>query len=154
MKAILIYHFGEDLAFTYPRGKKKSQIFYLSRVEIEDGIETIRRKDSIEMYAKKLRSECQEFYFGLDKSFRYVSDLQSGMGKLESTENLQHWNSFFDAMFPTRRSSVAIKRNCVVVFQIVYNLIHNGQRKTPLHTVISQSIHDTCKSKSLIQMFN
>ena len=88
MKAILIYHFGEDLAFTYPRGKKKSQIFYLSRVEIEDGIETIRRKDSIEMYAKKLRSECQEFYFGLDKSFRYASDLQYGMEKLESTDSL------------------------------------------------------------------
>ena len=57
-------------------------------------------------------------------------------------------------MFPTRCSSVAVKRKCKVVFQIVYNLIHNGQRKTPLHTVISQSIHDTCESKSLIQMFH
>ena len=57
-------------------------------------------------------------------------------------------------MFPTRCSSVAIKRKCEVVFQIVYNLIHNGQRKTPLYTVISQSIHDTCESKSFIQTFN
>ena len=57
-------------------------------------------------------------------------------------------------MFPPRSSFVAIKRKCEVVFQIVYNLIHNGQRKTPLHKVISQSIHDTYKSKSLIQMFN
>ena len=57
-------------------------------------------------------------------------------------------------MFPTRCSSVAIKRKCEVVFQIVYNLIHNGQRKTPLYTIISQSIHDTWKSKSLIQRFN
>ena len=154
MKAILIDHFGEDLAFTYPGDKKKSQIFYLSRVQIEDVIETIRAKDPIELCAKKLRSECQEFYFGLDKSFRYASDLQYGMEKLESTDSLQHWNSFFDITFPTRRSSVAIKRKCEVVFQIAYNLIRNGQRKTPLHTVISQSIYDTCKSKSLIQMFN
>ena len=57
-------------------------------------------------------------------------------------------------MFPTRRSSVAMKRKCEVVFQIVFNLIHNGQRKTLLYTVISRSIRDTCKSKSLIQMFN
>ena len=154
MKAILIDHFGVDLAFTYPRGKKKSQMFYLSRVQIEDVIKTIRAKDSMEMCAKKLTSEWQEFYFGLDKSFRYVSDLKYGMEKLESADCLQCWNSFFDIMFLTRRSSVAIKRKCEVVFQIVYNLIHNGQRKTPLHIVISQSIHDTCKSKSLIQMFN
>ena len=154
MKAILIDHFGEDLAFAYPRDKKKSQMFYPCRVQIEDAIETIRAKDSVEMCAKKLRSECQEFYFGLDQSFRYASDLQYGMEKLESTDNLQHWNSFFDIMFPTRHSSVAIKRKCEVVFQVVYNLIRNGHRKKPLHTVISQSIHDTCKSKSLIWMFN
>ena len=96
MKAILIDNFGEDLAFTYPRGKKKSQMFYLSRVQIEDVIETIRAKDTMEMCAEKLRSECQEFYFGFDKSFRYASDLEYEMEKLESTDSLQHWNSFFD----------------------------------------------------------
>ena len=112
MKAILIGHFVEDLGFTYPRGKKKSQIFYLSRGKIEDVIETIRAENPIEMCAKKLRSEWQEFCFGLDKSFRYASDLQYGMEKLECTDSLQHWNSFFDIMFLTRRSSVAIKRKC------------------------------------------
>ena len=152
MKAILIDHFDEYLAFTYPRDKKKSQMFYLSRVQTEYFIETICAKDPIELCAKKPRFECQEFYFGLDK--RYASDLDYRMEKLESTGSLQHWNSFFDIMFPTRRFSVAITSKCEVVFQIVYNLIHNGQRKTPLHTVISQGIHDTFKSKGLIQMFN
>ena len=46
MKAILTGHFVEDLGLTYPRGKKKSQMFYLSRVKIEDIIETIRAKRS------------------------------------------------------------------------------------------------------------
>ena len=66
----------------------------------------------------------------------------------------QHWNSFFEIMFHTCRSCVAIERQWELVFQIAYNLIHNGQRKTPLHTILSQSIHDTCKSKSSIRMFN
>ena len=117
-------------------------MFYLCRVQIEDVIETICAKDPI------------EFYFGLDKIFRYARDLQYGMEKLESTNSLRHWNSFFDIMFPTGCSSVAIERTYEVVFQIVYNLIHNDQRKGTLHTVNLQSIHDTCKSKSLIQMFN
>ena len=50
----------------------------------------IRAKGPIEMCVKKPGSECQEFYFGLDKSFRYASDLQYGMEKLESTDSLQH----------------------------------------------------------------
>ena len=50
-------------------------MLYLSRVQIEEIIETIRAKDSIEMCAEKRRSEFQEFYFGLDKSFRYTSHL-------------------------------------------------------------------------------
>ena len=116
MKAILTGHFVEDLGLTCPRGKKKSQMFYLSRVKIEDIIETIRAKDPIEMCAKKLRSEWQEFCFGLDKSFRYASDLQYGMEELESTDSLQNWSSFLDIMFLTRRSSAAIKRKCEVVF--------------------------------------
>ena len=154
MKAIPTDHFGEDLAFTYSRDIKKSQMFCPSRVQIEDVIETIRVEEPIEMCAKKLISQYQEFYFGLDKSFRYASDLQYGMEKLEYTDSLQHWNSFFDIMFLPRRSSVAINKKCEVFFQIVHNLIHKGQRKTPFHTVISQSIHDSCKSKCLIQMFN
>ena len=116
MKAILTGHFVEDLGLTCPRGKKKSQMFYLSRVKIEDIIETIRAKDPIEMCAKKLRSEWQEFCFGLDKSFRYASDLQNGMEKLDSTDSLQHWSSFLGIMFLIRRSSVALKRKCKVVF--------------------------------------
>ena len=61
MKAILNDHFREDLTFTYPRYKYKSQIFYLSRVQIEDAIEIICAKDPIEMYSKKLKSEYQQF---------------------------------------------------------------------------------------------
>ena len=50
MKVIVIDHFGEDLAFTYPRDKR-SQMFHLSRVQIEVAIETIRAKDPVEMCA-------------------------------------------------------------------------------------------------------
>ena len=41
-----------------------------------------------------------------------------------------------------------------MIFQVVYNMLHNGQIKTPLHTAIAECIHDTYKSKSLIQILN
>ena len=66
---LLINHFGEELAFTYSRDKKKSQLFYLSANKTENVIETIRTNDPIEKCAKHLKSQCQEFDFGLDHGF-------------------------------------------------------------------------------------
>ena len=96
----------------------------------------------------------QEFDFGLDHSFWYAIDFECGTEKLKSGASLQCWNSFFDCMFPSWSSSASIKRKCDAIFQIIFNHIHNGQRKTPFETAILQSIHDTCKSKNLIQIFN
>ena len=154
MKILLINHFGDTLAFMYPQDKRKSQMFYLSTVQTKDVIETLRLNDPIEVCVKKLRSECKSYDFGLNQSFRYAIDLQLGMEKLQSYDSLQCWNKFFNALFPVHFSSESIRRKCDVIFQIVLNIINGGQRKTRLHTAIAQSIHDTCKSKNLIKIFN
>ena len=154
MKTLLINHFGDVLAFMYPQDKRKSQMFFLATIQTEDVIETIRVNDPVQVCAKQLKSECKSFDFGLDQSFRYASDLQLGMEKLRLYDSLQCWNKFFDALFPARSSSESIRRKCDVIFQVIFNIINAGQRKTPLHTAIAQSIHDTCKSKNLIQIFN
>ena len=154
MKTLLINHFGDTLAFMYPQDKRKSQMFYLSTVQTKDVIETLRLNDHIEVCVKKLRSECKSYDFGFNQSFRYASELQLGMEKIQSYDSLQCWNKFFNALFPARSSSESIRRKCDVIFQIVFNIINGGQRKTPLHTAIAQSIHGTCKSRNLIQIFN
>ena len=154
MKTLLINHFGDVFAFMYPRDKRKSEMFYLSTIQTEDVIKTISVNDPVEVCSKQLKSECKSFDFVLDQSFRYASDLQLGMEKLQSNDSLQSWNKFFDALFPARSSSESIRRKCDVIFQIIFNIINGGQRKTPLHTAIAQSIHETCKSKNLIQIFN
>ena len=154
MKTLLINHFGDVFAFMYPRDKRKSEMFYLSTIQTEDVIKTISVNDPVEVCSKQLKSECKSFDFALDQSFRYASDLQLGTEKLQSNDSLQSWNKFFDALFPARSSSESIRRKCDVIFQIIFNIINGGQRKTPLYTAIAQSIHDTCKSKNLIQIFN
>ena len=148
MKTLLINHFGDALAFMYHQDKRKSQMFYLSTVQTKDVIETLRLNDPIEVCAKKLRSECKSYDFGLNQNFQYASDLQLGMEKLQSYDSLQCWNKFCNALFPAHSSSESIRRKCDVIFQIVVNIINDGQHKTPLHTAIAQSIHDTCKSKN------
>ena len=40
------------------------------------------------------------------------------------------------------------------MFQFVFNIVHNGKEKTPMHISVAQTIHDTCRSKQLVQIFN
>ena len=155
LKNILIDHFGEEICFTYPKDRKKPQLFYSSRIQSGTVIETIRSNEPIEVCAKTLRAECETFNFGLNNSYRYANDLDLSLRHYySSTRQLTSWETFFDTLFPNRNSSELIKRKCDIIFQIVFNIIHNGQQKTPMHTAIAQTIHDTCKSKKLIQIMN
>ena len=36
----------------------------------------------------------------------------------------------------------------------MFNMVHNGKRKTPMLACIAECIHDTCKSKKLMKMLN
>ena len=118
-------------------------------------METMCINDPVEVCVKKLKSECKTFDFGLNDSFRYVSDLEICMDKLHSAyKDMKSWNKFFDQFFPTRPTSEPITRKCDMIFQAVYNMVHGGQAKTPLHTALAECIHNTCKSKLLIQIFN
>ena len=40
------------------------------------------------------------------------------------------------------------------MFQMEFYLIHNGKRKTPLHVALSELIHDSSRSKKVIQIMN
>ena len=41
-----------------------------------------------------------------------------------------------------------------IIYRIVFNIVHTGQKKTPLHVSSSEAIHDTGQSKKLIQILN
>ena len=56
----------------------------------------------------------------------------------------------FDAPGISKSRSRQIK----ALFQIMFYNIHNGTKKTPLHSLISQVMYDTCKSATLIKSFN
>ena len=122
----------------------------MSTIQTEEILETMHVNVPVEICAKNLKSECKTFEFGLNNSFRYATDLEIGMDKLHSAvETLESWNKFYN-IFPSRSTSESITRKCDMIFQVFYNMVNGGQPKTPIHTVIAQCIHDTCKSKPLI----
>ena len=37
---------------------------------------------------------------------------------------------------------------------MIFNMVHNGQKKTPVHVGLSETVYDICRSKELIQIMN
>ena len=66
----------------------------------------------------------------------------------------EEWINFFTALFNSFTNSDNVKRKSMVIFQIVYWIIHNGGKKTLLHASVTQMIHEVCRSKQLIGIFN
>ena len=42
VKQMLLAHFGEDICFTYPKGKRKSQLFFSTKIPSADLVKTLR----------------------------------------------------------------------------------------------------------------
>ena len=148
---MLIDHYGDETCFSYPKDRQKSQmLFSAKKVDIA---ETLRLNDNIKSYAEKLREESRSYDFGLNNSHCSSEDLLISLNQLTENHPMA-WTTFFNAIFPYRKKSEHIKHKTDVLFQIFFTPIHNGQKKTPLHVSLCETIHDTCRYKKLIQILN
>ena len=55
----------------------------------------------------------------------------------------ESWTIFFDTLFSRRKRSEHIKREGDNIFQFIFNIVHNGKEKTPMHISVAQTIHNT-----------
>ena len=147
IKDMIIDLLGDSICFSYPRVRKKSQMFFSSKIK------TIDIGESLKECANVLRTECEEFDFCLDESFNLAEDATLSL-KYYLKDCPPTWSAFFDSMFPYQSKSENIIRKCDTIFQIIYYLVHNGKKKTPFHLSLCESIHDTCRSKELITIMN
>ena len=156
VKRLLIEHYGNDICFTYPKDQKQSQIFFSSHICPADVVEHVRTKENINqnyLCGNQLRKECQSFEFLLDQSYCDANDAMLSSEQYAINPPVA-WESFFDGLFPKRKKSITLQKKCEVIFQIIYYVINNGHKKTPLHVSIAESVHDKSRSKKLIQVLN
>ena len=76
---MLINQFGEEICFTHPRDRTKSQMFFSTKICPADVIETLRVSDPVKICAAKLRKECEDFDFLLENSYGDADDLECGL---------------------------------------------------------------------------
>ena len=65
LKKRLIETFGDEICFSYPKDKRKSQVFFSRHVQTTELVETIRSQDVIKDCARILKNECIEYEFHL-----------------------------------------------------------------------------------------
>ena len=71
MKSLLIDHYGKNICFTYPKDRKKSQIFFSTALRQVDAVGSLRNKTStfdIISCAKTLECDMKLFKFQLGES--------------------------------------------------------------------------------------
>ena len=134
-----------------PKGCEKISDVFSTRVKSEDITETLRRNDFILKCGEYLRKECQNLDLGLAGSYCSADDIEISFNN--STQNRPNgWEKIFNTLFLYCTQSVNIKRKSDMIFQIIYYIIHNGKQKTPFHISLTEAIHDTCRSKTLVQV--
>ena len=124
----------------YPKDRKKSQMFFSAKVFLTDIAETLRSNDPVKICAEKLRNECEQFDFLLEGSFNDADDIKLSFDHYNQNRP-NSWELFFNSLFPYRSKSDNIKRKCDSVFQIIYNVVHNGYKKTTMHISLYEAIH-------------
>ena len=130
-------------------------MIFFYKIQSADVIESLPNTDHVQKCETLLRKrkECEDFDFFLQGSFNSLEDLVLSSGNYSENQP-SSWNSFFDTMFPAWNKFASITRKCYTIFKIVCDLVHNGQKKTPLHLSLWECVHDTCESKKLIQIIN
>ena len=131
--------------------------------------DVIRRLQSINIY-KEVDSNLSDVIlstsFDTDDKFGEVNELQNSWQNITIPEELVY---FFSALFKLpqtklfnqydpndesndfkARKATKLKALC----QVMFYMIHNGTRKTPLHLMVSHNIYEKFKSREVIGALN
>jgi hypothetical protein len=90
------------------------------------------------------------FNFDYNEYFSAVSSHMDNENEVEEGEEVDGNG----AASKTQKLSETKRRKMMALFQIMFFIIHNGRKRTPLHMMNGQAIHEACKSSILITSFN
>ena len=181
MRVLLYDHFGSNVCFAESRDANRSAMVFLKHVTTEEVIDNLRSTDIVDKCAMLLRESLLETDFNLGDKFSDANDLRQSWTNTPVPEvllrffgglfNFDHKSFYGSASNDTdilendedeesidtannQGMSDIKRRKMRALHQIMYFNVHNGSKRTPLHILNAQSIHDKCKSKELITSLN
>ena len=82
------------------------------------------------------------------------NDLECCMGSNNNPPMSEDEDISDETSSSTGSAHLSKLRKVKSIFQVLYSMVHNGKRRTPLHLMCAEGIHATCKSKTLITSLN
>ena len=150
---MLIDHYGDTICFTYPKDRRKSQMFYSINIRCAEVAESIRSTDVVKMCAEQLRDECRKYEFQLEETYNLAEDCDISY-EIFTKNRPQSWVKFFDILFPFRIQSNPIQRKCDTIFQIFHYSLHQGKKHNPFHVSLAELLHNDSRAKLVINILN
>ena len=176
VKLFVIEHFGEDIQFICSKRKNESMILFSS---VEDVVQKMKSIDIVNDTTRMIQQSLNTAEFGLDDKFGDAEELASSWNRCELPDILISFfatlfnipqailiKSFLDsdnifecddedlddALFASPQTARAVKVKSL--YQMVYYILHNCKKKTPLHVMMGHHIYDKCKSREVITSLN
>ena len=172
LKLLLSNYFGNSIKFSKPTEANKPLMFFSSSLQTEEVADVIRSCNPVTECALLLRESLKKLDFGLNDKFCDAQDMRNSWTESKIPEV---FIKFFSTLFDIDEKSLEeceILENeddeeleigkyshrwnlkAQTLLQIMYYICHHGARKTPLHMMVGESIHQKCRSKTLITSFN
>lgn len=165
--------YQNNISFINSTQRNQSALVFKSSITRDDDIRRLSSVNIIENIAKLIKESLSKVIFGLNDRFCEMLDLEDVWNDLEIPDPLlKFFSIFFNYLEedfqsyknhePTNSNHHNIKnkqkQNDIMriksLDQIMYFILYNGRKKTPLHLLTEIAIHSTCKSASLITSFN
>ena len=163
-KVLLINHYGENVSFSSSHNPSKSSLVFLCNISKEDIVETVRNSDPIRESARAIRDILLKESDPLKDKFCDASDLSDAWDDTKISEpileflcillNADHKHFFEDKTDKESKFSSTKRMKIIALYQILFIMSTMVNKKTPLHLLNAEMIHNTCRSKTLITSFN
>ena len=148
-------------------------MIYMQSVLGETMADTIGATDPLKTCANILRDSFLNVDYGLNDKFCDATEMKHSWDSTDIPEDIM---KFFAALFHFQMPDNQMgeedddfdrdgdnedsnfhnsKGNKVMaLLQIMFYIVHNGRKRTPMHIMNGEAIHEACKSSTLIKNFN
>lgn len=152
VKTLLIKHYGEEIMFTYPKERCKSQLVFSSSTNVTNTVDKIWTTDVMKECAEEIQKEIENYDFKLDNVICDTEEIEKSCKHFQENRP-QLFDSFFRSIVGSELTE-DMQRQRDTIYQVLFYVYHEGRKRTPFHVCTAQAIHETSKSKTLITSFN
>ena len=130
IKNLLFSYFDKGRCFTYLNDRKKIVFFYefLCWKNCWIPSQQDRWRCNYSMCKNITNKECNPYKFDIDNFYCDANDVNISFN-MYNNDRLKSWKIFFKSLVKVRSTSEDLTRKCDTLFQQIFYLIHNRQKK-------------------------